>query len=134
MKGHARNLMTERVSSVRPGAPLDAIAAMMVSGNFGGVPVVDDADRIIGFVSQTDLLGALLRGLGPETSARDVMSQPPIVIDEFAPTEEVMGVLRESQIHHLPVVRKGRLVGIITPHDVLRFFVAHLLPEPPEAG
>jgi CBS domain-containing protein len=134
MKGHARNLMTERVTSVHPGAPLDAIAALMVSGNFGGVPVVDDSASIIGFVSQTDLLGALLRGLGAETCARDVMSHPPIVIDEFAPTEEVMEVLRERQIHHLPVVRNGRLVGIITPHDVLRFFVDQLLPEPPEAG
>jgi CBS domain-containing protein len=45
-----------------------------------------------------------------------------------------MTVLRECGIHHLPVVREGRLDGIIAPVDVLRFYVDHLLPKPPEAG
>jgi len=56
------------------------------------------------------------------------------VSDEFAPADEAMTVLRECGIHHLPVVREGRLVGIIAPVDVLRFYVDHILPKPPEAG
>ena len=126
--------MTERVTSVAPDAPLDATAGILVGERLGGVPVVDGDGRVIGFVSETDLLAALLRGESPDTAAGEIMSRHPIVIDEFAPTDDVMGVLRESQIHHLPVVREGRLVGIITPHDVLRFFVDHVLPKPPEVG
>jgi CBS domain len=45
-----------------------------------------------------------------------------------------LDLLRERGIHHLPVVRQGRLVGIISPVDVLRYFVNHVLPKPPEAG
>jgi len=134
MKGHARNFMTEDVTAVAPDTTLEAIAVTLVTGRFGGVPVVDQEERVIGFVSESDLLAAFLRGLGNETYARDIMSQPPIVVDEFATADEVMGVLRGSQIHHLPVVRDGVLVGIITPHDVLRFFVDEVLPAPPEAG
>ena len=126
--------MTERVVSVAPNATVDALASLLVGSHLGGVPVVDGEDRVIGFISQSDLVAALLKGLDPMTRAVSVMSRPPIVIDEFAPADEVMGVLRGSQIHHLPVVREGKLVGIITPHDVLRYFVDHVLPAPPEVG
>jgi CBS domain-containing protein len=98
------------------------------------VPVVDESDRVIGFVSEIDLMDALLRDDSHETLARDIMSSPAITIDEFAPADEAMSVLRECGIHHLPVVREGRLVGIIAPVDVLRFYIDHILTKPPEAG
>jgi CBS domain-containing protein len=62
------------------------------------------------------------------------MSTPVVTVDEFDRTDDVMRLLREHDIHHLPVVRKGRLVGIITPLDVIRFLVEELLPVPPEVG
>ena len=133
MKGHARHLMTEHVTSVTADMPLGAISARtMVAAHLTGVPVVDDDQRVIGFVSEADLLAALLRGDAETASAGDVMSQPPIVADEFMPTDEVMSLLRQRRIHHLPVVRLGRLVGIITPYDILAYFVEHVLPIPPE--
>ena len=126
--------MTERVMAIAPDTPLPEIAATLVGEGFGGVPVVDTHDRVIGFVSEIDLMDALLRDDSHETLARDIMSSPAITIDEFAPAEEAMTMLRERGIHHLPVVRQGRLVGIIAPVDVLRFYVDHVLPRPPEAG
>src|SRR5262245_33546324 len=126
--------MTERVMAISPDTPLPVIAATMVGQGFGGVPVVDKSDRVIGFVSEIDMMDALLRDRPSETLARDIMSSPAITIDEFAPAEEAMTMLRERGIHHLPVVRQGRLVGIIAPVDVLRFYVDHVLPKPPEAG
>jgi len=134
VRGHARNIMTERVKAIGPDTSLSAIAATLVSQGFGGVPVVDEDDRVIGFVSEIDMMDALLRDDPTETLARDVMSSPAITIDEFAPAEEAMTMLRQRGIHHLPVVRQGRLVGIIAPVDVLRYYVDHVLPKPPEAG
>jgi CBS domain-containing protein len=134
VRGHARNIMTERVMAISPDTPLPVIAATFVAQGFGGAPVVDESDRVIGFVSEIDLMDALLRDDPQETLARDLMSSPAIAIDEFAPAEEAMTLLRERGIHHLPVVRQGRLVGIISPVDVLRYFVDHVLPKPPEAG
>ena len=120
--------------AIAPDTPLPLIAATLVSQGFGGVPVVDESDRVIGFVSEIDLMDALLRDSPHETLARDIMSSPAITIDEFAPAEEAMTMLRERGIHHLPVVRQDRLVGIIAPVDVLRFYVDHVLSIPPEAG
>jgi CBS domain-containing protein len=134
MRVHARNIMTERVMAVSPDTTLPEIGATFVAHGFGGAPVVDESDRVIGFVSEIDLMDALLRDDPKETLARDLMSSPAITIDEFAPAEEAMTLLRERGIHHLPVVRQERLVGIITPVDVLRYFVDHMLPQPPKAG
>ena len=134
MLGHARNIMTERVTSITPDTPLPEIATTLVGAGFGGLPVVDREGQVIGFVSEVDLMDALLRQDSQETLARDIMTSPAITIDEFTPAEEAIAVLRERHIHHVPVVRQGRLVGIIAPVDVLRYYVDHVLAKPPEAG
>jgi CBS domain-containing protein len=132
MKGHARNLMSEKVFAVGNDTPLGEIGRLLVMESVSGVPVLDGDERVIGFVSETDVLAALLRGEPEELLARDVMSHPPIVADEFMATDDVLGLLRQAHIHHLPVVRDGRLVGIITPHDILRYYVERMLPPMPE--
>ena len=125
--------MTHHADAVSLGTPLEEIARLLVDARISGVPVVDEHERVVGFVSETDLMATLLQGQVPG-AARDVMSHPPIVVDEFATTDEVMNTLRTAQIHHLPVVRNGRLVGIITPLDVLRYFVEKVMPPEPEVG
>jgi len=134
MKGHARNLMTERVTAVAPDTPVAAIAHTLVSEEIGGVPVVEAGGNIVGFVSDGDVMRALLRDSGGRTPASAVMSRQLVTIDEFATTDEVVDMLREHHVHHLPVVRAGRLVGIIAPKDVLRFLVEHGVPQLPDAG
>jgi CBS domain-containing protein len=131
MKGHARNLMTEKVFPVTGETSLSEIGRLLVLEGVRGVPVVDADERVVGFVSETDLLTALLRGAPDELVARDVMSHPPIVVDEFMSTDDVLGLLRQASIHHLPVVRAERLVGIITPHEILRYYVERMLPPEP---
>lgn len=132
MKGHARNLMTEHVLSLRPQMSLAEVARVLVATRHGGAPVVDEHMRVIGFISEFDLLDALLAQRMATATARDLMSHPVLVADEFMPVDEVMSLLREGGVHHLPVVRQERLVGIITPHDVLRHFVERVLPIPQE--
>ncbi|AKT40049.1 CBS domain-containing protein [Chondromyces crocatus] len=132
MKGHARHLMTEHVFALTPGTLLSEVARIFAANGLSGAPVVDDEHRVLGFLSETDLLGSLLRGDQEESTAGDVMTQPAVVVDEFTPTDEVMNVLRQGDIHHVPVVREGRLMGIITPRDILKYVVEHTLPPPEE--
>jgi CBS domain-containing protein len=129
MKGHARHLMTERVIALAPEMAITDVLRTFAADGLSGAPVLDEDDRVVGFVSETDLLAALLRD--PEKmTAGEVMSRPAIVADEFMSTDDVMTLLRESHIHHLPIVREERLVGIITPRDILRYFVERVLPPP----
>jgi CBS domain-containing protein len=126
--------MTAPVASVEAETSLADIARQLTAGGFSGMPVVDGEQRVIGFVSEIDLMTALLNGRDSMTPASELMSTPVVSVDEFETTDEVMRILRARSIHHLPVVRQERLVGIITPADVVRFLVERLLPVPPEAG
>ena len=134
MKGHARNVMTERVTAVSPDTPLEAVARILVAGRFGGVPIVGPDGKVLGFVSEKDLMTALLQSSYADRTAGDVMARDPTVIDEFETTENFMALMRDRQVDHILVAREGRLVGIITPLDLLRFFVEHVIPPPPEVG
>ncbi|HEX8822592.1 MAG TPA: CBS domain-containing protein, partial [Archangium sp.] len=60
MKGHARNLMTAPVKSVSPETPLSEIAKLLAGGHIGGVPVTDAEEHVLGFVSEADIMNALL--------------------------------------------------------------------------
>ena len=126
--------MTERVTAVDPTTLIEAIARTIVAGKFGGVPVVDRHDRVLGFVYEKDLMTALLQKDAPSLTAADVMGPAPTIIDEFETTDDVMRLIKNSTVDHVLVAREGRLVGIITPLDVIRFFVDHVLPPVPEAG
>lgn len=132
-RGHARTLMTSPVISIGPDTTLAEVAAVLSSQRIGGVPVVDAEYQVLGFVSDSDVMNAMLSQREPDTVAAALMSAPVVTVDEFDTTDDVMRVLREKGIHHVPVVRAGKLVGIITPADVIRF-LATLLPQPPEAG
>ncbi len=134
MKGHARNMMTAPVVSVGPEASLVEIARCLAGARIGGVPVVGAEGRVVGLVSESDLLDALLASRDPETPASELMTHSVLTVDEFDRTDEVMSLLRKHRIHHLPVVRGGELVGMITPSDVVRFMVEEVLPPPPKVG
>jgi CBS domain-containing protein len=95
--------------------------------------VTNAEERVLGFVSEADIMNALLAGRSLRTFAREVMSSPVHTVDEFDLTDEVMALFREHRIHHLPVVREEKLLGIITPSDVIRF-LASTLPDTPRAG
>ncbi len=90
MKGHARNLMTDHVIKVQPDMSLTDIGRVLVAGHHGGLPVVDDDDRVIGIITEFDVLDAVLRGVPETTLVRDLMSHPVLVVDEFTTTDEVI--------------------------------------------
>lgn len=123
MKGHARSLMTPHATTVGEDATLREVARTLLEAGFGGVPVVDKEGELTGFLSELDLAQALLEG-NLEGKARTAMTKTVVTVDEFATTDEVIRLLRAHKIHHLPVVRDGAVVGIITPMDVIRHFVS----------
>lgn len=132
-RGHARSLMTTPVTSISAEATLAEIADLFASQRISGVPVLDGEQHVVGFVSDTDIMNAMLNGRGSQATAFELMSAPVVTVDEFETTEDVMRAMRENNIHHVPVVRNRKLVGIITPTDVIRY-LATVLPPPTQVG
>ncbi|MCC6522193.1 MAG: CBS domain-containing protein [Polyangiaceae bacterium] len=134
MKGHAREIMAAPVPRITVETELVALADALGRGSWSGLPVVGPDDGVLGFVSATDVMIALVEQRPAGTTAAELMSSPAEVIDEFTGADEVMAFLRRRRIHHAPVVRAGRLVGMISAREVLRYFVEHVAPRPPDAG
>jgi CBS domain-containing protein len=134
-------VMTRDVVTVSPAMTLKQVAALLAERNIGGVPVVD-AEMIVGVVSETDVLykergpsssdrlvDRLFRGDSAEAAAKtaaetvgDAMTTPAVTIDHWEPIAAAAGRMLEHGVNRLPVTKDGRLVGIVTRHDLIRQF------------
>jgi CBS domain-containing protein len=135
-----RDVMTRHVVAVRKDASVKEMAAMLRERRISAFPVLDDAGRVIGVVSEGDLLVkeaiqaegtsliAALRHRREESKAAgltagDLMTGPAITIAPDAPVEEAARLMYDRRVKRLPVVNvAGRLLGIISRVDVLAVF------------
>lgn len=135
----AADIMTKNVICVRPITPVSEIAALLLKNKISAVPVIDEDASVVGIVSEDDLLRrrgpkrgswwlSLLAsgrpGAGDLDKARDltaaqVMTRHVITTRESAPPEVVARLLRRYGIKRIPVVRRRKLVGIISRVDLL---------------
>ena len=120
-----KQVMQKMVQSAHLKTKGDVIASLMIEG-FGAVPVVDADDKLLGIVSEHDLLAALDDGhrLGAVT-AGEIMTCNPYSIHPEAMLPTLVHVFRASDLIRVPVVDvKDKLVGIIARRDVLRAYLA----------
>jgi CBS domain-containing protein len=96
------------------------ISRLMIHRNFGSLPVVKGDRTLVGLVSEHDLLQPIIMGrhLRKVTAAK-IMSSPPVTVTEDMKLEEVANLLQDRYLTRVPVVRKGKLVGILARRDLL---------------
>lgn len=142
----ARDIMTTEVVAVAPDTPVADIASLLLKHRISAVPVTSDGS-VLGIVSEGDLLHRPENGTehmrswwltaftDAETLARDyakahgqhavdVMTRHVISVTEEAEAGEIASLLDRHHIKRVPVVREGRLVGIVSRADLLRALVA----------
>lgn len=116
--------MEKDVQSAHEGTKADVIASMMIEG-FGSVPIVDNRQRLVGVVSEYDLLASLERGhKWSDVTARDIMARNPYSIWPETNVATLVHVLLKSDLIRAPVVDKDNtLVGIVARRDILRAYL-----------
>lgn len=97
------------------------VASLLLDSHESGMPVVSEEDRVVGFISEQDILMAL-RGSRrlEDITVREIMNPIVVVAEEDATLEEASRAMEDLHIHRLPVVRGERLIGTITRHDLIR--------------
>ncbi len=151
----AQQLMTRDVAAVGPDSPTQQVARLLPEHRISAVPVVDPSGAPIGMVSEGDLVGRneadrqarrdwwldllaegeplnaeFLASVGrAKRTARDIMSAPVVTIDEATTVQQIARILEEHRIKRVPVVRDGRMVGIVSRADLVRALSAEPLPE-----
>lgn len=144
----AKDIMTDKVISVSPETEVSEIAKLLIRKRISAVPIVDGDQRILGIVSEGDLIrrtetgtekqrGSWWLGLftSPESlstaytkahgrRAADIMTQNVITVTEDTPIADVARTLEEHHVKRVPVVRDGRLVGIVSRANLLHGLAA----------
>lgn len=109
----AGDIMTSPVITVLADASPQQVADTLTRHGVSGVPVVDQAGTLVGLVSEHDLLtkaGAV---------ASDLMTTAVITVTADSAADDIRQLLIDRRIRRVPVVREGRLVGIVSRHDLV---------------
>ena len=118
----ARDVMTRPVVSITEDTSLRQVITVLTEHGFGALPVVDDEERVIGILSESDALRASEHD-GEATKAAEIMKHP---VEVVGPDMDVSLVAKHMVASHLrcvPVVDKGILVGVVARRDLLRMLV-----------
>ena len=147
----AMDVMTTGVITVDPDTSVQAVAMLLSEREISGVPVVDAADRLVGIVSEGDLLHRVETGTERLTgrrrswwldtiasdqelardyvkshgrTAKDVMTREVISVTDTTDLAEVAMLLETKRIKRVPVLREGKLVGIVSRANLVRALAA----------
>ncbi|MEU5999011.1 CBS domain-containing protein [Streptomyces sp. NPDC047197] len=123
--------MTDEVVQARPDAPFKELAALLTAHRISGLPVVDEDDKVVGVVSQTDLARRQatrpdrFRPASPHApTARTLMTTPAVTVHPEQRVVDAARIMERRHVARLPVVdEEDRLIGITTRRDLLRVFL-----------
>jgi CBS domain-containing protein/mannitol/fructose-specific phosphotransferase system IIA component (Ntr-type) len=129
-----RELMSERPRTVGPDVPLRSAVLEMLRAGVGGLPVVDESNRVIGMLSERELLRDLLSHYLPRAgganapqppaaarrTVRDIMTRQVLCVAPEQPLAEVASLMLNKDVERVPVVKDDRLVGFLTRGDIVR--------------
>ena len=110
------------VATIRPDDTVGSAVEALVSGNIGALVASEDGEAVDGIISERDVVHALARH-GPallEQTVAEVMTRSVVTCDPTESVAELMAEMTNRRIRHLPVVRDGKLCGIVSIGDVVK--------------
>jgi CBS domain-containing protein len=129
-----RDVMSDQPLTVEASVPLKEVARTLVRTGLGALPVVEEDGRVIGMVSEREVIRYLLHVqafTGPDArvasplaigskTVRDVMTRQVLCVAPEQPIAEVASLMSNKDVDRVPVIREGRLVGFLTRGDIVR--------------
>ncbi len=142
----AKDIMTKKVITVTPDSSVEKLSSLLVKNEISGVPVVDDSGALYGIVTDNDLIDRNKRLHIPTvvsfldaaiylesskkfeqdvkrltaTRVGDICTRKVVTITEETSIVDIATIMSEKKIHLLPVVKAGKVTGIIGKRDVVQ--------------
>jgi CBS domain-containing protein len=130
MAGTVADLMVKDVLTVEPSDTIGEAAEKMNAANVGAVVVMEDMVRIVGIVTERDLLRAVAaRARAAEARVRQWMTPNPVTIAPELAIEDAAQVMFDNNFRHLPVVKDGRPLGIVSLRLLSRWAFESVRPS-----
>lgn len=115
----AKYIMSRSVITSRPEMSVSEAKELMRAHHVSGLPVINDNGVVVGVFSQTDALEK------DGCYVKDLMTSPAVTVDEEAAVNEVAALMAAKNINRVPVLSQGRLVGVVSRADLVRFVATH---------
>lgn len=148
-----KDIMTTKLITVSPETEILQAAKILLEKHINGIPVVDEAGKLVGILCQSDLIAQQKRlpipsfftfmdGLFSTTSAKQMekqvqkiaaitvaqaMTPDPVSVEPDMGIEVVAGLMVDSGLHTIPVLHEGKLVGIVGKEDILKTLIGNPL-------
>lgn len=132
----AREIMTQPVVTARTDTAIPDAAGLLAEHGITSLPVLDDDDRVVGIISEVDMIRNRMphdprSHLRPEPHeqpdparlVRDVMSDTVICLGESADTADLAALMVDNNVRAVPIIDGSRLVGIVSRRDLLRTLI-----------
>ncbi len=129
----AKDVMQQRVETLEVDMTIDEAIQAFSRSHHRGFPVVEEG-KLVGIITQTDLLKIRERNLPNDTVLREIMTHKPMTVTPIHNLGNVLYLLDRYQISRLPVVEGRKLIGIITRADIIRAEADHLNCDRAEMG
>jgi CBS-domain-containing membrane protein len=114
----ARDIMTPHVITIGPEKSIQDAARLLADYRISGAPVVDRAGRMVGLVTEADLIGK------DGATVAEIMTTRVLTADEDTPVERIAQMLTSNHFKRLPVIRGDQLVGVVSRADIVRMMAA----------
>jgi CBS domain-containing protein len=119
------------VTTATPSQPLHAIAEALASRKIGAIVVVGETGRVVGIVSERDIVRCVAETGAPALSrpVEQVMTRNVVTCGEATSLEELMELMTKGRFRHVPVVENDALVGLVSIGDVVKYHLAEMALE-----
>ncbi|HQT39278.1 MAG TPA: CBS domain-containing protein [Acidocella sp.] len=113
------------IIAARADMKISEVAILLADKGIGAVMIVDDDNKLIGILSERDIVRSLARQANETVTltAADLMTKNPIVTNPGVSIEQVMEIMTEGRFRHLPVMEHGQLIGIVSIGDVVKAWI-----------
>lgn len=120
-------IMKRQVVKIAPDETLEKASDLMKANGIRSLVVVNESDGVIGIITDSDLvLRGMAKGDFREVKVRDAMTSNPVVVNSDDDLFYVINRMRQGKFRRLPVVEKGKLVGIVSITDIAPFMVDYV--------
>lgn len=121
----ANDIMTTDVIVAKRQMLLTEVLEILLSKRISGLPVVDEEGMLEGIISEIDLVNSMLSGNAEETTVGEVMSTHVTSFPPDATCVEMADCFTTNRVRRVPIVKHGKVVGIVSRRDILREMLEH---------
>jgi CBS domain-containing protein len=116
-----KEIMTHRVVTISPDAPIREAIRLLLDHGVSGLPVVDGDRHLLGVISEIDIINLIYKADIDASRVREHMTRNILTLNADDSLDDAANIFCTQAIRRIPVVQDGRLIGILSRRDLIRF-------------